>query len=159
MIWSNEDKLIMYVGQRIFSPEAFNKGLSITTILPPLVDVVGLTCGATDSSRLYFIQGKDMNVKELPRAKYHKNSKHITIETVLRIYTTDKKALFDYYKEQFHKLIQYIESSINIRERIVNTANTIRDTQYALKEIQKYREIKVNTMNAYRQTIETIKKL
>ena len=159
MIWNNEDKLIMYVGQRIFSPEAFNKRLSTTTILPPLVDVVGLTCGTTDASRLYFIQGKDMNVRELTRAKYHKNSKHITIETAIRIYTTDKTALFDYYKNQFHKLIKYIESSINIREQVANTANTIRDVQHALKDIQKYREIKVNAMNAYRQTIETIKKL
>lgn len=159
MIWNNEDKLIMYVGQRIFGPEAFNR-VSTTTILPPLVDVVGLTCGATDSSELYFIQGKDMKVKALTSSKYRKNSKHITIETALRIYTTDKKALFDYYKKQFHKLIQYIESSINIEEQKANTANTtINSIQYAFKNIQKYREIKVNAMNSYRQIIENIKKL
>ena len=162
MIWTNEDKLIMYVGQRII-PEIFTSLLSTTTILPPLVDVVGLTRGITDSSKFYFIQGKDMNVRELQRAKYHKNSKHITIETISQIYTTDKKALFDYYKKQFHKGIQYIESNINIREQNVNAAisetNTIGDIQYALKNIQQYREQKVNAMNAYRQTIETIKKL
>lgn len=159
MIWTNEDKLIMYVGQRIFSPEAFNKLTSTTTILPPLVEVVGLTCGTTDSSRLYFIEGKDMNVRELTRATYHKNSKHITIETEIRIYTTDKKTLFDYYKKQFHKAIKYIESIINTQEQKANTANTIREIAHAFKDIYKYRELKVNAMNAYRQTIETIKKL
>lgn len=162
MIWNNEDKLIMYVGRRI-NPEVYYDLISTTQILPPLVDVVGLTCGVTDS-KLYFIQGKDMNVRELMRAKYHKNSKHITIETAFQIYTTDKKTLFDYYKRQFHKGIQYIESNINIQEQKANTAlnnetNAIRDVQHALKDIQRYREIKVNAINIYRQTIEAIKKL
>lgn len=161
MIWTNEDKLIMYVGQKI-KPELFTSLVYPVTILP-LVDVIGLTCGATDSSLLYFIQGKDMNVREILRAKYHKNSKHVTIETTFLLYTTDKKALFDYYKKQFHKGIQYIEEFIKIQEQNANTAineaNAIRDIQYALKNVQKYREIKVNAMNAYRQTIEIIKKL
>ena len=163
MIWNNEDKLIMYVGQ-VINPLAFTFLTPTNLILPPLVDVVGLTCGVTDES-LYFIQGKDMNVRELIQAIYHKNSKHITIKTVFQIYTTDKKALFDYYKEQFHKGIQYIESKIKINIQEANTAlnnetNIILDAQrMALKNIQKYRELKVNAMNAYRQTIETIKKL
>ena len=162
MIWTNEDKLIMYVGQRII-PEIFTSLLSTTIILPPLVDVVGLTHGITDSSKFYFIQGKDMNVRELIRAKYHKNSKHITIEAAFLLYTTDKKALFDYYKEQFHKGIQRIEACINVERQKANTAinetNAIMNVQYALKNIQKYRELKVNAMNTYRQTVETIKKL
>jgi len=155
MIWNNEDKLIMYVGQKII-PERFdNIVFFASTILPPLVDVVGLTCGTTDSRLLYFIQGKDMKVRELTQAKYHKNSKHITIETAFQIYTTDKKVLFDYYKRQFHKGIQYIEECIDIQEKKANTALNY----VALKNIQKYREQKVNAMNVYRQTIETIKKL
>ena len=163
MIWTNEDKLIMYAGRKI-KPEAFNGLVYTTAILPPLVDVVGLTCGTTDSARLYFIQGKDMNVRELTEAKYHKNSKHITIETALQIYTTDKKTLFDYYKKQFYKVIQYIDSDIDILEQNANTAlnnqtNTIMELPYTLKSIQKYKELKVNAMSVYKQTIETIKKL
>lgn len=165
MIWNNEDKLIIYVGQ-VIKPETFTALVPTTPILPPLVDVVGLTRGTTDSSRLYFIQGKDMNVRELAMAKYHKNSKHITIEAPFHIYTTDKKILFDYYKKQFHKGIQYIESRIDILEQKANTAlgdktktRTLIDVQYALETIQKYRGQKVNAMNAYRQIIETIKKL
>jgi hypothetical protein len=162
MIWNNENNQIMYVGQRI-TPQVFPNLVSRTIIPSPLVDVVGLTCGVTDS-RLYFIQGKDMNVRELTQAKYHKNSKHITVETTFQIYTTDKKTLFDYYKKQFHKGIQYLEACINTEEQKANTAlnnntNTIMNVHYALKNIQEYRELKVNAMNTYRQIIETIKKL
>ena len=141
MIWSNEDNLIMYVGEKV-RPDVFDSLVYVNKILTPLVDVVGLTCGTLDSSRLYFIQGKDMKIRELTKATYHKNSKHITIEAPFKIYTTDKKALFDYYKKQFHKGIQYLS-----------------DICYTGKDMQKYREIKVNAMNIYRQTIETIKKL
>jgi len=163
MIWTNEDKLIVYVGQRIIPNVIYHLAFR-ATILPPLVDVVGLTCGTTDSSRLYFIEGKDMKIRELINAKYHKNSKHIKVETDSQIYTTDKKALFDYYKKQFHEGIQFIESCINTAELVANTApnnetNTIMNVQCALRNIQRYREQKVDTMNAYRQTIEAIKKL
>ena len=160
MIWNNEDNLRMYVGRRII-PEVYDELVSRDQILPPLVDVVGLTCGATNS-KLYFIQGKDMKVRELTQAKYHKNSKHITIETVFKIYTTDKKALFDYYKKQFHKGIQHLETYINMQTQIANTAlngkSTISDIHYALETMQIYRELKVQAMNKYRQTIEAIKK-
>jgi len=163
MIWTNEDKLIVYVGQRIML-ETFPILLPTTTIPSPLTDVVGLTCGTTDSSRLFFIQGKDMKVRELIKAKYHKNSKHITVETTSQIYTTDKKTLLDYYKKQFHKGIQYIESLIDILEHEVNTAvnnktNTKMYVPRVLENIQAYRELKVKAMNVYRQTLETIKKL
>ena len=164
MIWTNEDKLTIYVGQ-VIKPEIFTYLVPMTPILPPLTDVVGLACGTTDSSRLYFIQGKDMNVKELSTAKYHKNSKHITIESPFQIYTTDKKILFDYYKKQFHKGIEHLESRIDTlgqkanKARLNTVTRTIMDVQYILNSIQKYRELKVNAMNAYRQTIETIKKL
>ena len=152
MIWTNEDKLTVYVGQRVV-PESFINLFSPTPIIPPLVDVVGLTRGTIDTSKLYFIQGKDMNVRELLGAKYHKNSKHITVETTFLFYTTDKKELFDYYKKQFHEGIRYIDSLIKIQEREAHMP------LYALKNLQKYRDLKVSAMNAYRQTIENIKKL
>ena len=174
MIWTNEDKLTVYVGQRVV-PQSFINLFSPTQIVPPLVDVVGLTCGTIDTSKLYFIQGKDMNVRELMGAKYHINSKHITVESTFLFYTTDKKTLFDYYKKQFHEGIRYIDSLIEIQEREVNkplnneiytiaplndgACKIFDEKQYALKNLQKYRDLKASAMNAYRQTIEDIKKL
>jgi hypothetical protein len=103
-----------------------------------------------------------MKVRELAKAKYHINSKHITIETPCLIYTTDKKAFFNYYKEQFHKGIQYVEERINIHQQKANIADSAIneiDIQQELKCIKMYRESKVTAINTYRQIIETIKKL
>jgi tRNA A-37 threonylcarbamoyl transferase component Bud32 len=94
MIWTNEDKLIVYVGQRIIPNVIYHLAFR-ATILPPLVDVVGLTCGTTDSSRLYFIEGKDIGLDENIE-KEEKNNLENKMENINNYHNRKQMSLKDW---------------------------------------------------------------
>lgn len=142
---------------------------NFTTNAGKISDVRTVSKGFTildfkENSNHYAICGDKLNVISMGMVKKIETKNKNIIYIGQKIYSSSQKELFDYYKRQFHKGIQYIESNINIQEQKVNTVlnnetNAIRDVQHALKDIQRYREIKVNAINIYRQTIEAIKKL
>ena len=121
MIWKNEDKKTVYVGINTNTKGSPNSVKFLCNAWRPLINgytiekydhFVGITESKSicDYKKVYLIVDKDLRIIESGKIISSKiNSRGMFVVTEKLVLSTDKKALFDYYKNAAHGIISFWE--------------------------------------------------
>ena len=121
MIWKNEDKKLVYIGINTNLKGSSNSVKFLCNAWRPLITgysiekydhFVGITEAKPmcDYKKVYLIVDKDFRIIESGKIISSKiNSRGMFVVTEKLVLSTDKKALFDYYKNAVHGIISFWE--------------------------------------------------
>ena len=123
MIWKNEDNKVVYIGINTNLKGSANSVKFLCNAWRPLItgyaiekydNFVGITEAKPmcDNKKVYLIVDKDFRIIESGKIISSKiNSRGMFVVTEKLVLSTDKKALFDYYKNAAHGIISWWEEN------------------------------------------------
>lgn len=176
MIWKNEDKKLVYIGINTNLVGSTNSTNFLCYAWRPLITGYSIEkcdnfVGITEArpmcyyKKVYLIVDKDFRIIESGKIISSKiNSRGMFVVTEKLVLSTDKKALFDYYKNAAHKMIEWWEdnkkslnkSMLEVEVKDNYTFNTIKSLN---DKITKISNIIGTLKNEYRIVANTIKSL
>lgn len=176
MIWKNEDKKPVYIGINTNIKGSANSVKFLCNACRPLITgysiekydhFVGITEAKPmcDYKKVYLIVDNDYRIIESGRIISSKiNSKGMFVVTEKLVLSTDKKTLFDYYKNAAHGIISWweeIKKSINqtMLKVEVNDNHTYNSVKYYQDTICKVSNIIGGLKDEYRIVANTIKNI
>lgn len=176
MIWKNEDKKLVYIGINTNLVGSTNSTKFLCNAWSPLITgynvekynhFIGITEAKPicDYNKIYLIVDNDFRIIESGKIISSKiNSRGMFVVTEKLVLSTDKKALFDYYKNTAHKMIEWWETNKKTLNKAMleteakdnYTFNTIKSLN---DRITKISNIIGTLKNEYRIVANTIKSL
>ena len=161
MIWKNEDKKPVYIGINTNLKGSANSVKFLCNAWRPLITgysiekydhFVGITEAKPmcDYKKVYLIVDKDFRIIESGKIISSKiNSRGMFVVTEKLVLSTDKKALFDYYKNAAHGIISWWEEN---KKRLNQALSMILFHQKMLK-IEVNDNHTYNSVKSYQDTI------
>ena len=179
MIWKNEDKKTVYIGINTNTKGSANSVKFLCNAWRPLITghaiekydhFVGITEAKPmcDYKKVYLIVDKDFRIIESGKIISSKiNSRGMFVVTEKLVLSTDKKALFDYYKNAAHGMISFWEEykktlnqtmlEVEVKDR--KDSHTYNEVKYYQDKICKVSNIIGVLKDEYRIVANTIKSL
>lgn len=176
MIWKNEDNKTVYVGINTNLVGSANSTNFLCNAWRPLITgyniekynhFIGITEAKPicDYKKIYLVVDNDFRIIESGKIISSRiNSRGMFVVTEKLVLSTDKKALFDYYKNTAHKMIEWWEDNkkslnkamLEVEAKDNYTFNTIKSLNDRITKIS----IIIGTLkNEYRLVANTIKSL
>ena len=171
MIWKNEDKKTVYIGINTNtkgSPNSVkflcNAWRQLTTgyAIEKYGHFVGITQAKPicDYKKAYLIVDNDYRIIESGKIISSKiNSRGMFVVTEKLVLSTDKKALFDYYKNAAHGIINWWEENKKVLNQAMLKAEGKDDYTYYQDEIFKVSHVIGALKDEYRIVANTIKSI
>lgn len=176
MIWKNEDKKPVYIGINTNTKGSANSVKFLCNAWRQLITghaiekydhFVGITEAKPicDYKKVYLIVDKDFRIIESGKIISSKiNSRGMFVVTEKLVLSTDKKALFDYYKNAAHGMISWWEENKkNLNQAMLKVE--VKD-DHAYNSVKSYQDIICEVSNIigalkdeYRVVANTIKSL
>lgn len=176
MIWKNEDKKIVYIGINTNTKGSVNSTKFLCNAWRPLITgyaiekynhFIGITEAKPicDHKKIYLVVDNDLRIIESGKIIFSKiNSRGMFVVTEKLVLSTDKKALFDYYKNAAHGMINFWEEykktlnqeMLEVEVKDNYTYNSVKSYQ---DRICKVSNIIGTLKNEYRIVANTIKSL
>lgn len=176
MIWKNEDKKLVYIGINTNTKGSPNSVKFLCNAWRPLINgytiekynhFVGITEAKSicDYKKVYLIVDKDLRIIESGKIISSKiNSRSMFVATEKLVLSTDKKALFDYYKNAAHGMISFWEeykktlnqAMLEVEVKDNYTYNSVKSYQDRICEVS---SIIGALKDEYRVVANTIKSL
>lgn len=175
MIWKNEDKKPVYIGINTNTKGSANS-IKLCNAWRPLINghaiekydhFVGITEAKPmcDYKKVYLIVDNDYRIIESGKIISSKiNSNGMFVVTEKLVLSTDKKALFDYYKNAAHGIISWWEENkkrlnqamLKVEVNDNHTYNSVKSYQDTICEVS---NIIGALKNEYRIVANTIKNI
>lgn len=176
MIWKNEDKKPVYIGINTNTKGSSSSVNFLCNAWRPLITghaiekydhFVGITEAKPicDYKKVYLIVDKDFRIIESGKIISSKiNSRGMFVVTEKLVLSTDKKALFDYYKNAAHCMISWWEENkkglnqamLKVEVNDSHTYNSVKSYQDTICEVS---NIIGALKDEYRVVANTIKSL
>lgn len=176
MIWKNEDKKTVYIGINTNTKGSANSVKFLCNAWRPLITghaiekydhFVGITEAKPmcDYKKVYLIVDKDFRIIESGKIISSKiNSRGMFVVTEKLVLSTDKKALFDYYKNAAHGMISWWEENkkslnqamLKVELNDSDTCNSVKSYQDTICEVSNIIGV---LKDEYRIVANTIKSL